>query len=320
MLYIKRLVFIIIVAIGIVLFFGHYPAINSGNESFAQGKDCQGLCGDSNGDGRVNIPDLVYLYNYIFLGGPPMIPIIECGDADYSGSVNISDLMFVMNFIFGGGSSPLCTTGGDCCEYTGQGPALTFPNDPGVRDTVIASNVNVNSSATEWVTFEVPVRLVNDEEIHAACLGFTFESADLTIDSISSVGSCLEGASLLQNNVWPESNLAVIGFSRYNEYILPGDNLISTLWFSLAPNTPDQIIIIDSASFGPAGDFLLAQSDGTHLIPVVVSGTVTVGTGGQPEYQCGDVNCDDEVNISDAVWLINWIFIENAPGPCECKK
>ena len=35
-----------------------------------------------------------------------------------------------------------------------------------------------------------------------------------------------------------------------------------------------------------------------------------------PSYVCGDVNCDYTVNVSDAVYTINYIF-KGGPAPCE---
>ena len=35
----------------------------------------------------------------------------------------------------------------------------------------------------------------------------------------------------------------------------------------------------------------------------------------QAPYICGDANSDDEVNVSDAVFIINYVFIVGAPAP-----
>ncbi len=33
--------------------------------------------------------------------------------------------------------------------------------------------------------------------------------------------------------------------------------------------------------------------------------------------EAGDANCDGDVNVSDAVWIINFVFV-SGPAPCEC--
>jgi plastocyanin len=45
-----------------------------------------------------------------------------------------------------------------------------------------------------------------------------------------------------------------------------------------------------------------------------------VFVGGDPPMplDAGDVNCDGDVNVSDAVWIINYVFVGGA-APCECK-
>jgi Peptidase family C25/Propeptide_C25/Dockerin type I domain/Putative Ig domain len=36
--------------------------------------------------------------------------------------------------------------------------------------------------------------------------------------------------------------------------------------------------------------------------------------------EAGDATCDIIVNVSDAVWIINYVFIEGSPAPCDCEK
>jgi len=39
---------------------------------------------------------------------------------------------------------------------------------------------------------------------------------------------------------------------------------------------------------------------------------------GQPQYICGDANSDDIVDVSDAVYIINYVFVGGfAPEPME---
>ncbi|TFH65150.1 MAG: hypothetical protein E4G91_03510 [Candidatus Zixiibacteriota bacterium] len=62
-------------------------------------------CGDANGDGGVDISDVVYLIAYIFSGGAAPDPLLA-GDANCDGGVDISDAVYLISFIFSGGSAP----------------------------------------------------------------------------------------------------------------------------------------------------------------------------------------------------------------------
>lgn len=66
-------------------------------------------CGDINGSGGPpNIADLVYLVDYMFVGGPPP-PDLNLADVDGSGGdLDISDLVYLVDYMFNGGPTPVC--------------------------------------------------------------------------------------------------------------------------------------------------------------------------------------------------------------------
>lgn len=63
------------------------------------------LCGDSNSDGLVNVSDVIWIVNYVFVGGDPPLPY-ESGDANCDSVVSISDAVYIINYIFVGGNVP----------------------------------------------------------------------------------------------------------------------------------------------------------------------------------------------------------------------
>ncbi len=63
------------------------------------------LCGNVNGDGVVNIADVVYLINYLFIGGPPPDPL-SLADVNLDSVVNIADVVYLINYLFIGGPPP----------------------------------------------------------------------------------------------------------------------------------------------------------------------------------------------------------------------
>jgi hypothetical protein len=56
------------------------------------------ICGDANGDGKVDLLDILFLISYKFKGGPAPDPLLS-GDADWDGKVDLLDK---------GGSAPNC--------------------------------------------------------------------------------------------------------------------------------------------------------------------------------------------------------------------
>jgi hypothetical protein len=67
--------------------------------------DPEFIRGDANGDGVIDVADVTYLINYLFIGGSAPQPM-EAGDANYDGAVDIADVMYLINYLFVGGSPP----------------------------------------------------------------------------------------------------------------------------------------------------------------------------------------------------------------------
>jgi hypothetical protein len=61
--------------------------------------------GDVNGDGKVDIGDVVFLNNHLFINGPPPDPK-EKGDVNCDGVVNIGDVVYLLNYLFIQGPPP----------------------------------------------------------------------------------------------------------------------------------------------------------------------------------------------------------------------
>jgi len=61
--------------------------------------------GDVTGDGKVDIADVVFLNNYLFINGPSPNPK-EKGDVNCDGVVNIGDTLYLLNYLFIQGPPP----------------------------------------------------------------------------------------------------------------------------------------------------------------------------------------------------------------------
>ena len=82
---------------------GHY-----GSASVLVQNDCSlvGLPGDINNDGQVNIADVVFMTNFLYLGGPP--PALGPGVANVNcdGTVDLADLIYLFNYLCNSGPAP----------------------------------------------------------------------------------------------------------------------------------------------------------------------------------------------------------------------
>jgi hypothetical protein len=79
-------------------------SMNSGFwQEFLQGY----IRGDVNGDGVIDIADVVYLLNWVFFGGPEPAPL-WVGDVNCDGVVDIEDVIYLVNYIFISGPLPSC--------------------------------------------------------------------------------------------------------------------------------------------------------------------------------------------------------------------
>jgi PKD repeat protein len=61
--------------------------------------------GDVNDDGVIDISDIVYLLNYLFINGPAPDPL-WLGDATCEGVIDASDLVYLLNYLFAHGPAP----------------------------------------------------------------------------------------------------------------------------------------------------------------------------------------------------------------------
>jgi hypothetical protein len=63
--------------------------------------------GDANGDGIIDVGDVVYVINYLFKSGPTPNPI-QAADATCDGNVDVGDVVFLINYLFRSGPPPSC--------------------------------------------------------------------------------------------------------------------------------------------------------------------------------------------------------------------
>jgi len=160
-------------------------------------------------------------------------------------------------------------------------------NEPGPEmDSIRVAIVNVASSPTDPVVFNVPVSLYAMDTIAGGSLGLYYSSDDITIDSITLTGGIAETNANNSQSI-PADQLAFLGWLHFpfvptSQPIPPGDWHLADLWFTLEAGAPDQVITIDSGFVPPAGDFVLVNSVGSSILPAYVAGQIIVSSVVEP--------------------------------------
>ena len=77
-----------------------------------------GTCGDCNGDGVIDLGDVLYLISYLYKGGPAPDPL-EAGDADNNGVVDLGDVLYLISYLYKGGPAPGPAPIGILLDYFG---------------------------------------------------------------------------------------------------------------------------------------------------------------------------------------------------------
>jgi hypothetical protein len=77
--------------------------------------------GDVDASGSYNITDGIYIFSYLFIGGPPP-PCDDAADANDDGKLDMSDGIYILQYLFVGGPPPPdpsprkeCLGTTDCC-------------------------------------------------------------------------------------------------------------------------------------------------------------------------------------------------------------
>jgi len=63
--------------------------------------------GDANGDGIIDLADVLSLISYLYKDGDPPTPL-DAGDANCDGALDLTDVLYLINYLYKGGPAPPC--------------------------------------------------------------------------------------------------------------------------------------------------------------------------------------------------------------------
>lgn len=278
--------------------------------------DCDYMIGDVRCGGGVTLDDVMGIHKYYigcfdFGWGNPWHADVNCDRL-----IDLRDVVNLTDYVFNDSSDILC----ECGTYS---PA--YYNDPGVPDTIwIESDIlYVGREDT------LDVGIINNEMIRAFAIGMEWDgTAVLRLEDAASA----ERISDLYPFVY-----SYMCFNDYRDLVNPDTTYLAT-WLlnmdttSILPGTEEVFHLIFtplsegvidfnlvsfpisySQSLTRGGESMLVTRDKAAILPVLAGGNIVV-----LPYLCGDVNSDKAVNVSDAVGIINYVFVGgNPPDPIE---
>jgi len=65
--------------------------------------------GDADGDGLVDIEDVVYLIHYLYINGPSPVPVLQVVDVNCDGVIDLGDVLYIINYVLKDGPPPCGT-------------------------------------------------------------------------------------------------------------------------------------------------------------------------------------------------------------------
>lgn len=84
-----------------------YACTKDSSEISAYDRRLLSALGDANGDGAIDLGDVVLVLNFLFKDGPPPFPV-ETGDANCDETIDLGDAVYLLNYLFKGGPAPSC--------------------------------------------------------------------------------------------------------------------------------------------------------------------------------------------------------------------
>jgi hypothetical protein len=207
--------------------------------------------------------------------------------------------------------------------FPSVGYAECGEGDTGICDTVRIGCPFIIGTVIPGDSIMVPIYVWNDLPLGGLTLGFKFDSAEL---EVVKKRYDLMGSIIPENvRTYIKETTTLPGQYIFGWFDFDGDSpipanatgkakLLVTLNFKIKSTATPRTIVIDSAFFPTDGYFVLwsLEGGGSSVHPQYVhcpDGDIILG-----DIPCGDADGSGSINISDIVYMINYIF-KNGPPP-----
>jgi hypothetical protein len=205
-------------------------------------------CGDLNGDGTINVIDMVTMMNYLLNNGSPPEPL-WVADIDGLAGITNNDFQTIVGYIFQSGPLPTCTPESD----------TTFPSSSDfmeVRDYMADPN-ETGLTVSLWLDATDPYGGLSFP------FSYTCDSSDVTLDSIT-----LDITSDINNSSIDEfSSTGLILIDNIAGALPAGEQKIASLHFTFSTPQPySQTILIYADTVPPSNVLVLSRMDESGIV------------------------------------------------------
>ena len=222
--------------------------------------DIEDVCGDADDDGVFSLSDFDYLLDY-FYGGGPALNFPQSGDVDSINGLNHNDIQYLADYFYGSGAP-----GPNCRPY----PVQDLPVD---EDTLKIINPAVPPGQSSC---RIDLYLKTEDVLPGLSLPFLYSCSTATpyLDSISFTGSKYESYANKYGLKNQSVKKGLLGFVNTGEsYSGAGEDLIASLYFTLAASDETQYIFIDTTTYGRDDATLLSKrSDRLEAVRPIITG------------------------------------------------
>jgi len=249
------------------------------------------ICGDADGDGILNIQDLMVYYNYMFrTGDAPPEP--DAADMDSISGMTLNDAAYFTYSHYDEGEDPYC-------------PPFPDSIPPTTDDTLEIRNTLVPPGVSQ-VKIDLYIHSPAGDTIYGASFPFTYYCAtsDLYLYDIVFPDSGLaKTGAVFRGEAFTDEDAGMIGYTKLSTYNpAPNEGIIASLWFTIDASVDNQTIVITPTELAPCNEFIFSKL--TTRIEAFIPTVVDVPMFGTDIDSDGIIdeldNCPNSVNPSQS--------------------
>ncbi len=259
------------------------------------------VCGDADGNGTYDLSDITYITNFLYAGGPA--PAL-CGDIDGYDLITIRDIVRGAMM-----QAPICV----------NQPKMTSHPGPTAIQLRYAATVVPGASIHEFdLTLLYSASMVGQKPLKAYNLPLRIRVDGQVPQalSVSTVSSTFPGGI---PNIQIDSAAGTILLYDLDGSTGLGYYTLCKITITVTPSQSYQFVEIEPAELGPTMTGIFEPPNSAcNYVMFINEDLITWEPWFYWSCHCGDANGDTMISISDAVFIINFIFQGGPPPDPTC--